>query len=540
MTGPRAATAADPPVTTGEPVTAPASYAQERAWLAACLTHDTPTYCAVDEFPVHAGVTEDDLARALAVLTERHEPLRTVLRTVDGRLTQDVYPRLEPPVDHLDLSGHDHAARTEERRSLRARLARHPFDPLHAPLWRATVLKLGEGVWSVLFAAHHTVYDTASRFNVHAELTELCAAAEEGRAPRLPPLPFGYGAYARRERERFTPGRRAGLAAHWRAHLDGLPPVHPLPLDRPRPRARAFQGAEVRTALPVDVTAALTAAAHRHGTRPAMLFLAAYTALLHHHSGADDLAVGLPVTNRADPGTRSMVGTFVNMRVLRADLTGDPDLTELVRRTTAAVRAGERHDIPFQALVEILPAPRLPGVPPVYQLAFNHTPAGTLGAPVSSCEEDLLLDVADGTARLVYDTALFDRTTADTLLADYVRMLATLLDAPGTRLSRLRATPRTRNAPAPADPAPAATAPSGAAQKRVAAVWEEVLGTGVTDVHQDFFALGGHSLQALRILARLTGGHTTAPTLRTFFADPTVAGLAAALAPTDPGRTAWR
>ncbi|MFE3604140.1 lyase family protein, partial [Streptomyces sp. NPDC059142] len=172
-----------------------------------------------------------------------------------------------------------------------------------------------------------------------------------------------------------------------------------------------------------------------------MLFLAAYTALLHHHSGSDDLAVGLPVANRTEPGTRSMVGTFVNMRLVRADLTGDPDLTELVRRTTAAVRAGDRHDIPFQALVELLPAPRPPGVPPGYQLAVNHTPAGSLGAPVSSCEEDLLLDIADGTARLVYDTALFDRATVDTLLADYVRMLATLLDAPGTRLSRLRADP---------------------------------------------------------------------------------------------------
>ncbi|MFE3741853.1 condensation domain-containing protein [Streptomyces sp. NPDC059134] len=538
MTNPRTATAGDRPPTTGGPVTAPASYAQERAWLAASLTHDTPTYCAVDEFPVHASVTEDDVAHALAVLTGRHEPLRTVLRTVDGRLTQDVYPRIEPPVVHLDLSGHDAAAQTEERRSLRARLARHPFDPLDAPLWRATVLKLGEGAWSVLFAAHHTVYDTASRFNVHAELTELCAAAEEGRAPRLPPLPFGYGAYARRERERFTPGRCDALAAYWRAHLDGLPPVHTLPLDRPRPSARAFGGAEVRTALPVDVTAALAAAARLHGTRPVMLFLAAYTALLHHHSGSDDLAVGLPVANRTEPGTGSMVGTFVNMRLVRADLTGDPDLTELVHRTTAAVRAGDRHDIPFQALVELLPAPRPPGVPPGYQLAFNHTPAGSLGAPVSSCEEDLLLDIADGTARLVYDTALFDRATVDTLLADYVRMLATLLDAPGTRLSRLRATPRPRPAPVPAAPAPAATAPRGDAQKRVAAVWQEVLGTDVADVHQDFFALGGHSLQALRMLARLTGEHTTGITLRTFFADPTVAGLATALARTNPGRTA--
>ncbi|MEV8063905.1 hypothetical protein AB0P37_47845, partial [Streptomyces antimycoticus] len=31
-----------------------------------------------------------------------------------------------------------------------------------------------------VFAAHHVVYDAASRFNLHAELTEICAAAEQG------------------------------------------------------------------------------------------------------------------------------------------------------------------------------------------------------------------------------------------------------------------------------------------------------------------------------------------------------------------------
>ncbi|QHV88616.1 condensation domain-containing protein [Streptomyces sp. 604F] len=517
------------PGDTAGPVTVPATYAQERAWLASRLAHDPPTYCAVDEFPLHAAVSADDLVHALHVLMDRHEPLRTVLRTVEGRLRQEVHPSPEPPIERIDLSTHEPAAQAEERRSLRARLARTPFDPQRAPQWRAAVLDLGEGSWSVVLAAHHTVYDTASGFNVHAELTELCAAAEEGRPARLPRLPFGYAEYARRERERAASGGGEAAAARWRARLHGLPPVHTVPLDRPRPQARTFRGAEVRTALPVGAAAALTGAARHHGTRPLLLFLAAWTALLHHHSGAEDLAVGLPVAGRDDPATRAMVGTFVNMRVLRADLSGDPDGTEVVRRTTAAVRAGEQFDIPFQSLVALLGAPRLPGVPPLYQLAFNHTPTDGLGPPVVSCEEDLLLDVAGTGIRLVYDAALFDRSTADTLLADYVRLLATLLDAPGTRLSALLpAAPRRAHLPATAPP-PARTAPRDATEERVAAAWRAVLGTGAVDVHEDFFAAGGHSLQALRLLARLAPGREDGPTLRTFFADPTVAGLATTL-----------
>ncbi|MFG7943681.1 condensation domain-containing protein [Streptomyces cacaoi] len=533
----------------------PASYAQERAWFASRLTHDPPTYCVVDEFPLHADIAPADLEAALAQLTARHEPLRTGLCVVDGQLTQDVRPRVELPVERLDLSGLGPAEQAERSRALRAELARRPFDLDRPPLWRAAVLRLGEGTWSVLLAAHHTVYDTASRLNVHAELTEMCAAAEEGRDPELPRLPSTYSRHARRERARLTPARRSALAAHWRARLAGLPPVHTLPLDRPRPPVRTFQGAEVRAALPSGVLASLPAAARHHGTRPVMLLLTAYVALLHHRSGADDLVLGLPVAGRTEAETLPMVGTLVNMRVLRVDASGDPDVTALIGRVAAAVGADETYDIPFQTLVELLPAPRLPGVPPLYQLAFNHAPAGDLGAPVSSCEEDLLLDATDDTVRIVYDAALFDRATAETLLSGYLRLLATALEAPHTRLSRLGALPGIRGAgadagstgtarqPGPAPPAdgrPAPTAPRTAAERRVAAVWQDVLGIEVTDVHQDFFGLGGHSLQALRLLARLTAPHRAEVPLRTFFADPTVAGLATALQHTCPGRTAWR
>jgi len=542
MTRPRSAPVTRPSARTGAPGAAPASSAQERAWFASVLTHDPPTYCAVDEFPVHADIAVDDVEHALRVITERHEPLRSALRVVDGGLVQYVYPGLEPQVEHVDLSGLDPFAQARERRRTRARFARRPFDPECPPLWRAAVLTLGEGAWSVLFAAHHTVYDSTSRFNVHAELTELCAAAGEGRAPQLPHLAHSYGTQAIRERARLTPERRAALAAHWRSRLDGLPAVHTLPMDRPRPPARTFRGAEVRTALPGGTAESLTAAARRHGTRPVMLLLAAYTALLHHHSGAEDLAVGLPVAGRTDPETLPLVGTFVNMRVLRADLTGDPGFGELVRGLHATVRADDPHDIPFQTLVELLPATRLPGVPPLYQLAFNHVSAGGLGAPVSSCEEDLLLDVADDTVRIVYDVALFDRTTVDALLADYLRLLAAALRDPDIALSRLGDGLRARRA-TPVQAGPPPTAPRGprtATERRVATAWQEVLGTDVTDVHQDFFALGGHSSQALRLLARLTTHTGTGVTLRTFFADPTVAGLATALAHPRTRRTAWR
>ncbi|GLZ81731.1 hypothetical protein Afil01_65380 [Actinorhabdospora filicis] len=72
-----------------------------------------------------------------------------------------------------------------------------------------------------------------------------------------------------------------------------------------------------------------------------------------------------------------------------------------------------------------------------------------------------------------------------------------------------------------------------AGERLVAGIWAEVLGAPVTDPAADFFALGGGSLQAVAVAARLSAalGRPIGATL--LFAHPTVAGLTIALSTPD-------
>ena len=64
-------------------------------------------------------------------------------------------------------------------------------------------------------------------------------------------------------------------------------------------------------------------------------------------------------------------------------------------------------------------------------------------------------------------------------------------------------------------------------ERQLAAICEDILGRSPVGTDDDFFNLGGHSLTATRIVSRVYEELRVRVTLRSFFADPTVRGLAA-------------
>ncbi len=164
-----------------------------------------------------------------------------------------------------------------------------------------------------------------------------------------------------------------------------------------------------------------------------------------------------------------------------------------------------------------------------------------------------MLEVATNFGRLEYNTALFDADTARALADGYVELITVAAAAPGTRVSALpvpagllsKRTPTgpDRGSPAGPDSAPPAgpdsgspagdariyVAPRTTAEELVAEVWAEVLGVERVGALDDFFDLGGHSLLALRVIGRLAVVAEIDLPIQAFFADTTVAGVAAEL-----------
>ena len=255
------------------------------------------------------------------------------------------------------------------------------------------------------------------------------------------PLPVRYTDYAYWQREWLREQRVEELTTYWRERLTGVPVVE-FPTDRPRPAEATFDGRTLRHHVPADVVADLTALARETGTSPFAVYLAAFLIVLHRHTGQEDLTVGSASANRGRTEVEPLIGYFVNMLVLRTDLSGDPTVRELISRVHAVVRDAMAYgELPFDRVVDAVRPPRDPARTPLFQIGFGlqsfAEPPEFPGLSLTSETLDLdtarfdmtwaLTETADAlTFTVEYNTNLFDEASMTAAAGHYGQVLAAL------------------------------------------------------------------------------------------------------------------
>ncbi|HEX8244805.1 MAG TPA: condensation domain-containing protein, partial [Longimicrobium sp.] len=431
----------------------PLSFAQERMWFIDRLEPGTANYNLTHELRLLGPLDVGALEQALGEIVRRHEPLRTlIVEQGDERLVQRV---MDPEPFHLPITPllEDDPLAEAQRRAWE--FARRPFDLARGPLFRAELLRIGEGDHALVMATHHVASDGWSHGIFYRELTALYAAFAEGRPSPLADLPVRYADYAAWQRAWLTGEVLERQVGWWRERLAGAPAMLELPTDRPRPPVQSFRGARHPLSLTVDESDAVHALARAEGATPFMVLLAAFQAVLARWSGQTDVVVGTPVAGRTRHETEGLIGLFVNTLALRGDLSGDPGFRALLARVREATLGAYVHqEVPFERLVEELQPERSLGHAPVFQVMFTlqNMPGGAAGFPGLElrglgltdqvAKFDLTLDVAprpDGSfaGSLEYAADLFDAATAERFAAHFRTLLAAALASPATPISAL-------------------------------------------------------------------------------------------------------
>jgi amino acid adenylation domain-containing protein len=431
----------------------PLSFAQERLWFLDRLDTRALAYNESAAFRMEGPLAAAALRWSLDELLRRHESLRTTFPEIDGEAVQAIQPPAPFALVEADLTALPAAAREEAARELATAQARRPFDLARGPLVRGLLARLGTADHALFVSFHHIVFDGWSTGIFVRELSALYGARVAGEPSPLPPLPVQYADFAAWQRSWLRGAPLERQLAYWRERLAGIVPLG-LATDRPRPLLPEAPSGLRYVALPPALTQGLRDLSRAHGVTLFMTLLAGFQALLHRYTGQDDVAVGSPIANRERGEVEGLIGFFVNMLVLRADLSGDPGFAELLERVRQVALGAYAHQgLPFEKLVEELRPDRDLRRTPLFQVSFQllNVPASTLdlaglalrpvGFAARSAKFDVELALVDAgealTGLLDYDADLFDAATLERLLAHLATLLAGAVAHPEARLSEL-------------------------------------------------------------------------------------------------------
>ncbi len=432
----------------------PLSSGQRRIWCFEQLAPDIPLYNIPLAFRLKGLLKVVSLEQSINEVLRRHEALRTTFVTVDGQPAQIIASVLTLKLLMIDLQNLPQSKQEAEIWRLAVEEAQKPFNLTQGPLVRTTLLRLSEEEHILLLTMHHIISDGWSIGVLLRELSVLYKAFSTGTTSPLPELPIQYGDYVHWQSKGLPSDVLHTQLTYWKEQLVGPLPVVVLPTDRPRPPIRSFRGAIQSFIIPASLTEALKTLSQRQGVTLFMTLLAAFLTLLYRYTGQEDIFVASPIAGRNNVETEELIGVFINVLILRTNLSGNPSFQELLSRVRkVALEAYAHQDLSFEQLVELLQPMRDLSYIPLFQVMFvlQNAPIPSLDLPsIIACplevhsgtsKFDLTLELAetsDGlTGGFEYNTDLFDTLTIVRMTSHFQALLEGIVSHSKQQISAL-------------------------------------------------------------------------------------------------------
>ncbi len=528
------------------------SFPQERLWFLDQLGGNNSIYNIPFAFRIEGSLDKSALEQSLQEIVRRHEALRTNFSAVEGKPFQAIASTGTLTLAVRDLRQLPEVEKEERVKQMVVEEAETPFNLSRDSLLRACLLRVSEEEWVLLLTVHHIVFDGWSEGLLFAELATLYEAFSTDKPSSLPDLPVQYADFAAWQHQWLQGEFREALLSYWKQQLGNNLRELQLPSDRPRPAIQVRRSDCQKLQLSQELVNSLKTLSRKEGATLFATLLAAFKVLLHTYTEQDDLFVCSPVANRNRKELKEIIGYFVNLLVLRSDISGNPSFRELLSRVRQVVSGAYSHqDLPMQEVVSSLELNQISLSQVLF--AFQNTPRQILqlsGLTVTPLETDngtadfdlfLSLTEEGGTINcaLKYNTDLFEETTIARLLDHFKLVLENIVADPERTISSLLPLSEAEkqyllerkaisaNKQSKLNSETTFAPPRDDVELQLIKIWEKVLGVEPIGIRDNYFELGGQSLLAVRLFAQIEAAFGKNLPLATLLQAPTVEQLAA-------------
>ncbi len=424
----------------------PVSYQQRRLWFIDQLSGKQATYNIPIAFKLTGSIDLLSLERAFKHIMAQHWILRSVYAVKDGEVFGKVIP-----VEGFSLRVDVHQSGRENRSFIDRWIMEkslHCFDLTRDFMLKVDVLKVNDQSHYLVINTHHIASDGWT-----LNLLSQMLVREYGRysAPStLEKVPaIQYADYVHWQLGSSHYADQTSLQ-FWLDTLSDAPPLHQLPLDRPRDKVSSHANTLVRDISQKQLTALRTIAEAQGAT----LFMAVesiFALLIARWSCQDEIVIGTAVAGRSHPDIENTLGFFANVVSLRNHIPFELSFIDYLKITKDMIVSALAHqDYPFELLVDKLKPDRNSNFNPLFQIAYSmadirdvrlniagvDTEYITIPSQVAKVDLAFHIEIGDTSYHglWTYSTALFDRETIVRMAEGFAVLLEAIVGAPNASL----------------------------------------------------------------------------------------------------------
>ncbi|MDJ0658849.1 MAG: amino acid adenylation domain-containing protein [Crocosphaera sp.] len=397
----------------------PLSFAQQRLWFLDQLDPGNSAYNISGAIQLQGYLNEEALEKSLNEIVRRHEILRTTFQTDKGQPIQVINSQLNIPIIKQELTSGSVREKETVIKQIAIKEAETPFNLQQGPLLRMKLLVLEDNNFILMFTLHHIIFDVWSSGIIINELSTLYNAFSKNKPSPLPDLSIQYADFAYWQHQWLQGDILQQELSYWQQKLSDLPLLN---LEKIESKLNSFSSQNLSKSsqsftLSKSLSQQLNDLSQQSGVTLFMTILAALSTLLYGHTEQDDIIIGTDVANRNQGQIEGLIGFFINILLLRTDLSGNPSFRELLLRVREITLDAYAHqDLPFGKLVETLKPERSLNQTPLFKvlLVFQNAPVPPLELPGLTLKP---LELYEGEAK--FDLVLFIEETEEGMIGTW-------------------------------------------------------------------------------------------------------------------------
>jgi amino acid adenylation domain-containing protein len=523
----------------------PLTHAQKRIWFLQQLDGDIGQFNMAASITVKGSLNVELLKQAFVKLCKMHPVLMTNLGINNHEPYQTASENFQQlPLEFLTVNQlSDNAGEKIPVDTFLQQWASKPFKLTANLLWRACLIQLADDNYVLGICLHHMIADG---YSTDILLKDLWAYYDQPHTQPIELPVINYFDYAVWDNQLLLD---KACSEFWQKELLGCSYLE-LPSDRPRSARQDYKGKQLNYLIEGKAWQEVQQLCQQQSISISSLFITCFSLLLYRITGLTDFCIGLPIANRTMKETDQMVGCFINIIPLRITLPSQIDFSGLVEQIQAILQKAMAHShLPFSKLLEQLNIPRELNKSPLFSVLLNIQPnvfsnnysqqltLSTAAIHTSTAKYDFSLDLYYSekaiNINIEYATSLFEAETIAAWSAQYQTILLNQIKQPAALINFHSLIgkidePTTLILHQPVAKT-ALRKPETPLQNKVAELWQNLLNVETVGLESNFFALGGHSLIATKLIGILNDELAIELPLETIFTHPSLEALSKAI-----------